>query len=150
MVNVLNVQLRVGQDGGQQFAEVEYDLYFTSGELADNTEFGERVTVIEQDEDLDVYINADRIRPPDLVGENWRLPEVSHRDPNTANCDDFVGIVHEATVRPNSQQHLHRSHRRAWRFPAQPGVDQYRALVELIPSISRGAGLSSSVRVNLV
>lgn len=138
MAEVKNIQLTVGRaPSGRDFAEVSYDIEFTQTERDLNVHFFEFVLLFERDDDLDRYFEA--VNNPDQI-------ELLRR----GNTDDFIGQVGSGLIVPGDNTTLHRNVRREWRFPNnESGNEEYRALVQVVPQIRRGAGWSNEVKANL-
>ncbi len=137
MAKVSNVQLSVGQESEVEFAEVTYDIEFSTTEVDLDVRFTEWVYLLERDADLDSYV--------DTVERNLGFAKFP-----IGNSDDLIGEVFRGTVRPDGHDVLHRTHRNDWNFPAnEAGAEEYRALVLVVPEIRRGAAWSNEVSRNL-
>ncbi|MCK4603979.1 MAG: hypothetical protein KAU41_04680 [Deltaproteobacteria bacterium] len=137
MARVTNITLNVGRAaGGQEFAEVEYDIQFSNTEVALNLDFEEWVMLFERDNDLDRYVETAEANTQVLRFDSGN--------------DDYIGQVHYGAVRPDGNATVHRSHRREWSFPNnEAGREEYRSLVWVRPEIRAGRGWSNEVSINL-
>ena len=151
MAGVQNIVLRVGDIGDaaeNEFAEVEYDVFFTDEEIRLDIAFTETVRIIEQNHDLDAFLAVDRVRAP----LSWWGPHLFAKTGTTvADFDDqFIGVLHEGgSFRPGGVQRVHRRWRHAWNFPRVAGNERYRALVQVEPLISPAWVFSDAVAANI-
>jgi hypothetical protein len=138
MARVRNVQLTAGRGSdGREFAEVTYDIAFSDAEVSLNLQFDEMVLLAERDEKLDGFFQD--------WGSNLDVQQIAVDNP-----DDFIGTIHEGTIKPEGRRTVRRTHRREWPFPRnEDGNEEYRALVMVVPEIYRGSAWSNEVSINL-
>ena len=138
MALVENIKLSLGKVHSElEFAEVSYDILFSEDEQTLNLRFTEGILLFERDSQLDMYYR-NLVHNIGIAG----YP--------IGTRDDFIGQVYGGFIRPNGNTSLHREHRREWRFPNnEDGVEEYLALVMVIPEITRGSGWSNEVHINL-
>jgi hypothetical protein len=139
MARVSNVELSVGRAAsGLEFAEVSYDIEFSTTEQDLNLRFAEVAMLFERDSALDTFVEQMGVID---FGLAW-LPK--------GNLDDFVGEIFNGSVRPDGEAVVHREHRREWSFPDnEDGREEYRAFILVIPEIRRASAWSNEVSINL-
>lgn len=138
MATVLNVKLNVGKSStGREFAEVSYDIRFSTFEVAHNLNFDEHVRLWDRDDGLDRYYRG--------VGS----PFIA-RQQSEGNSDDLIGLIHAGTIRPNGSTIIHRKFRAEWDFGGnESGPEEYRALVDVVPEVGAASAWSQEAVLNL-
>jgi hypothetical protein len=137
MAEVRNVRLTAGRvPSGNEFATVEYDIFFTDAERELGLRFDEWVSLYERDDDLDRYY---------AMGD----ANIGTRREAVGNQDDHIGQIHFGPVTATASV-VHRAHTREWNFPNnEGGAEEYRALVQVYPEIRTGSAWSNEQSINL-
>lgn len=144
MANVGNIDLTIGKNSdGLEFAEVSYVIYFSEAEVNLGLDFEEIVLLLEQDQDLDVY----------LKGVGWPYKLFRYTDDggtgNESHLDDFIGQIARNSLKATATK-VARKHKKAWQFPAnESGEEEYRALVYIKPEICESSRFSNVVKIDV-
>lgn len=140
MASVSNVRLRMGRRTATlEFAEVSFNINFSSSEVAHNLAFGLYTVLFEIDDSLDVYHRNQN------GAFNHSLEWKANGD-----RDDFVNWLDSRVIRPNGDSTRSFTIRKDFNVGNQEaGNEEYRAYVNVIPEITTGQAWSNQLSINL-
>ncbi|MEM7085607.1 MAG: hypothetical protein AAF489_05465 [Bacteroidota bacterium] len=140
MAAIRNVRLRMGRSTGSlEFAVVTFSVEFSPRELQENLLFGLYTALFERDDSLDAY------HPRPNGAFNFGIEQNPKGNP-----DDSLGWIDARAIRPDGLSTRFFTVRRDLNVGNQePGNEEYRAYVYVIPEITSGQSWSNEVSVNL-
>lgn len=140
MARINNARLRMGRvSGSQEYAEVTFQVNFTTAEVEQNLLFGLHTMLYERDDSIDVYI------PRPNGAFSLSVDKISK-----GNADDYVRYLDSRSIRPNGRSTQFFRIRREFNVGNQEGGnEEYRALVNIIPEIAPGRAWTNELSINL-